>query len=456
MHALSRTWRTLSCLVPLLVVTASIFIGCGGGGGGGGATTGDLVVGSNPPAAFLDATFAGGEGFLSLDDFFGSAQSTIEDASGRYVVVGAVVVAGNQDAAVWRLNDDGTLDTTFGIDGIVIDAGAAGGLGFDGASDAAIDASSRIVVVGTSASPNGDLDVVVWRFLDDGTLDATFGVGGVAVAGNLLRDEQAFTVEIDTQGRIVVGGVSQVPADSDPGQGALWRFLDDGTLDLDFADNGAFLTGDAEDVVSDILIDLVDQVLVVGSRGDALAIWLLDDIGELVEGFADQGLATYFDVDASLEGFSAAVYNDETFVVVGRRSPDVGEDEMAVFRFLGDGQVDFSFNGQGFLTYATTLGDSMARSVSVAITGQLVIAGTTTVIEEDESLSEVGALWLVSAFGLFDPALGVNGVVHLADLSTEDGGAASSVLIDSQNRVLVSGFVVPDGLQAIASLWRFP
>ena len=95
---------------------------------------------------------------------------------GRIVVVGAVTTAapGDSDFGVARLNPDGTLDTTFSGDGRQTVAFNLGGSNVDRATDVAVQ-DGRIVVVG-SAERNaaGDNDFAVVRLREDGTLDGSF------------------------------------------------------------------------------------------------------------------------------------------------------------------------------------------------------------------------------------------------------------------------------------------
>src|SRR5215475_3273930 len=69
-----------------------------------------------------------------------------------------------------RYNANGTIDTSFGVDGVTQVSG------FRGASLAAMN-DGRIVAAG-SAQNGGNHDFEVVRFNDDGSLDSTFGNGG--------------------------------------------------------------------------------------------------------------------------------------------------------------------------------------------------------------------------------------------------------------------------------------
>jgi uncharacterized delta-60 repeat protein len=82
----------------------------------------------------------------------------------------------NYDMVIWRYNGDGTLDTTFDRDGIVVHNNAAGGNGNDGGNSIYVDSSGKIYVTGYSYNRrSGDRrrnkDMTIWRYNSDGTLD---------------------------------------------------------------------------------------------------------------------------------------------------------------------------------------------------------------------------------------------------------------------------------------------
>ena len=77
---------------------------------------------------------------------------------------------------VARLNADGSFDTTFGDAGWVrADVGPHDDL----PRAVAVQADGRIVVAAQLSAPTGPPDFALLRYLADGTLDPTFGTGGV-------------------------------------------------------------------------------------------------------------------------------------------------------------------------------------------------------------------------------------------------------------------------------------
>jgi uncharacterized delta-60 repeat protein len=130
------------------------------------------------PNGALDGAFAKA-GIRTIDS--GDTEQTVESAvqpDGKIVAVGVTSI--NNDAAVYRLNADGSFDATFDGDGARgIDSGAS-----ERATDVAIQPDGKIVVVGTTSAAGGD--VAVYRLNPDGSLDKTFdgdGARGIDSSG---------------------------------------------------------------------------------------------------------------------------------------------------------------------------------------------------------------------------------------------------------------------------------
>lgn len=126
-------------------------------------------------------------------------------ADGKIVAVGESYNGANHDFAVVRYNTDGTLDTTFDVDGVVT---TAIGPNYDGATAVAVQADGRILVAGYSNYTDcNDSDFAIVRYNTDGTLDTTFGTAGKVTTSVSPYADQAYAVAIQSDGKIVAAGV---------------------------------------------------------------------------------------------------------------------------------------------------------------------------------------------------------------------------------------------------------
>ena len=114
----------------------------------------------------------------------------------------AIVAAGNSesDVAVARYNADGSLDATFGTSGIVITNVA--GDSFDAVYSVTVRSDGKIMVAGST-----DSKVVVIRHTSTGSLDTTFGEGGI-ITTIVGTESAAYGVALQTDGKIVIAGYS--------------------------------------------------------------------------------------------------------------------------------------------------------------------------------------------------------------------------------------------------------
>ena len=160
-----------------------------------------------------------------------SGQRVTLQADGKIVVSGYSSNGSNNDFAVVRYHTDGTLDTGFGGTGIVTTSIGAGN---DSGSSAAVQADGKIVVAGVSYNGNND-DFAIVRYHADGTLDTGFGSGGIVITPVGAGNDQALSVRLQDDGRIVVGGFALVGGNSDF---AVLRYHSDGSLDTSFGGDG--------------------------------------------------------------------------------------------------------------------------------------------------------------------------------------------------------------------------
>src|SRR5262249_41156963 len=162
-----------------------------------------------PAAADLDPNF--GSGGKVVTDFFGAGnqgRAVAIQQDGRIVVVGqAHTVPGHDDFALVRHNADGTLDTGFGATGkITTDFFGAN----DSANAVAIQKDGRIVLAGAAGNIFSSMFGLV-RYNQDGSLDTSFGLNG-KVTTNLGGFLSANAIAIGPDGKIIVAGGSALGA----------------------------------------------------------------------------------------------------------------------------------------------------------------------------------------------------------------------------------------------------
>lgn len=202
----------------------------------------------------LDRSF-GGDGIITTD--LGSqndaANAVAIQPDGKIVAVGVT----GENVAVARYLPDGALDPSFGGTGTVVSD-----LGFDGvANGVAITSGGTILVAGTRLGPHANLDPIVASYGPNGRLNAGFGDLGVADTDLSGGDDFGDDLVLDSHGGIVVVGTASSPTVTDM---ALVRYRLDGTLDT-------FLTTDfhgAGDFGHALAVDPNGGIVAAGTIAD--------------------------------------------------------------------------------------------------------------------------------------------------------------------------------------------
>jgi len=134
----------------------------------------------------LDTAFDGdGKVITDWEYIMGSAQGIAIQADGKVVAAGSCgAVGGPYDFCLARYNPDGSLDTSFDVDGkVTTDIGG----GSDFAHGVALQGDGKIIAAG-NCSLSGDDDVCLARYLPDGRMDTSFGGDGTVTTDIGVRD----------------------------------------------------------------------------------------------------------------------------------------------------------------------------------------------------------------------------------------------------------------------------
>ncbi|BDC34952.1 hypothetical protein Noda2021_09100 [Candidatus Dependentiae bacterium Noda2021] len=201
------------------------------------------------------------------------ARALVLEFNGRIVLAGTTVDANGQAfIAVARYNPDGTLDATFGVGGQVIVPSLSAG-SQDRAFAVALDQSNRIVVGGTTRNAIGNTAFAVVRLTSTGALDVTFNPLAIgSPAGTVTQQFDASTnllssLLIQPDGLILTGGTS-----NQSGIGtdfAFARFLDDGSLDPNFNQQGTLIIAltNTENILTCMALQSDGKIIACGSNG---------------------------------------------------------------------------------------------------------------------------------------------------------------------------------------------
>ncbi len=278
----------------------------------------------------LDTSF-GISGLVTTD--FGNtsdwALSIALQTDDKIVLCGWSYDGSNTDFALTRYNPDGSLDTTFGNQGIVTTRFDSG---YALAYSLALQKDGKLVAAGYT-----DTGFALARYNADGTIDTSFGVGGKVTTGFGTR---GFALALQTDDKIVIAGHA-----GSTSVFALARFGPDGTMDSGFGNNGSVTTpiGLVYDEAHALAIQADGKIVAVGfteigngNRDFALTRYNPD--GSLDTSFGIGGKVTTDFGPGTDWAYALAIQSDGK--LVGAGYADNNNDwDFALARYLGNSMV---------------------------------------------------------------------------------------------------------------------
>jgi uncharacterized delta-60 repeat protein len=174
------------------------------------------------PNGTPDTTFGPGTGYVLLNTSDNTSEPHVAiQADDRLDVAFTNFGPATTEMSIARLQANGALDPSFGVDGIVITNHEM----WDVATSIALQADGQIVVGGEETGYNPAIALVVARFNStDGSLDTTFGVDGFQTAPVPTQWDFGVDVAIQPDGKIVLAGTHENSNGTDYAF-ALARFL---------------------------------------------------------------------------------------------------------------------------------------------------------------------------------------------------------------------------------------
>jgi len=324
----------------------------------------------------LDPSFGGGDGKASIDFTPGAdyAYAVRIQADGKIVVAGTADYFGqNSRFALARLASDGSLDPAFGGDGKVMTDVTPSS---DALNGMALQPNGKIVVVGgVSAGPHNS-KIGLLRYRSDGSLDPTFGGDGIVRTDPTPTYDDGYAVGVEADGQIIVAGgagFERFVALAYGHHGALDpTFGGDGMVFTD-------LTPKADFPIALAIQNDGKIVVAGGAAQDGpdprfgLVRYLRD--GSLDPSFKGDGtVITNVTPHADL-AYGMAIDPDGRIVAAGTAGDGGPAPRFGTVRYLADGTLDSTFGGDGTVTTNLTSGFDSAWNVAIQSDGSVVCSG---------------------------------------------------------------------------------
>ncbi len=358
----------------------------------------------------IDATFGIGGKSTTAKNILATSLTIQKD--GKYVMGGFIFKgsANGNDFALARYNTNGSLDSTFGIGGIVSTS-----IGFSSiVYSIAIQSNGKIVVGGLSGNDTAYVFALA-RYTTNGSLDNTFGNGGIVTMA-IGTSSLLFSVAIQSDGKIIAVGTIYTTKSQSMPKMCLVRFTTNGSLDNAFGIVTTTNTGKKtclDDRGNATAIQSDGKIIVAGTSDQKYALIRYNTNGSLDATFGIGGIVA---TDIWYAINSIAIQSDGKILAAGQGSP--------LIRFNTNGSLDPTFGNGGS---AIIGGDAIANAVTIQNDGKIIVAC------ESQGGAYISLLRF-TANGTLDSSFGFNGI------ATKSGLGGRALAIQSDGKIAVAGF----------------
>ena len=352
----------------------------------------DFALARYNPDGTLDTSF--GKGGKVTTDFDGSediARALAIQTDGKIVAVGLYVKGSDFAFAIARYTSSGKLDQTFGQGGKVLTHFSFGASNAE-SRFVAIQSDRKILVGGMVYHSSTGVDFALARYKPDGSLDSSFGADGMVTTNVSFDYDSAYAAVIQSTGKIVVGGVTEFYDPTAPTlHFMLVRYLPDGTVDTTFGPDGTGIVitqfGQNSETLHDLAVAPDDSLVAAGSINspsgfdpdfiDQFVVAKFTAEGILNQSFGKRGkVTTAFGPDAGGDAYTVLLQPDGRIVAAGDAGPNGGHADFGLARYNADGTLDDSFGQNGLVLTAISSAPDSANGLAMQSNGKLIAVGT--------------------------------------------------------------------------------
>ncbi len=396
----------------------------------------------------LDTSFGtGGKVVTSINSGADIAYATVLQSDGKILVSGTTNSSiSGKDFFCIRYNTNGTLDTSFGTNGIAT-------FDLQGGSDDVAYAMSLLsdgnIILAGFSDDGSNKNAAIIRITTSGTLDTTFGTSGKVYTEFISgRADEIKVIKVHAlTGNLIVGGTSS--ATSTNSQGVIARYTSNGVLDTNFNTTGIVTLPNASGngtyyhIIEDLAVKSNGKISAIGWINQQGLSWSanhygcrLNSNGTLDTTFSTDGvIVTNGGFNGDDKSFSLILNSDDSFLFAGGG-------------YLTDLQYDFflglynssgsTAQGKASFNFATLNKDIIYGS-GLDSTGKIVLVGSSvaSVSSSTFGLARVNSDYTV------DTSFGTSGKVTTT-FGTNTTNEAFDTAIQSDDKIIAVGYTGND------------
>lgn len=378
---------------------------------------------------YLDSTFGSNQnGIVTLLVGNESSGEAVRMQTDQKIVVGGyATISGTARLLVARYLSNGTLDSSFGTNGITTTTVGINSFGLS----IHLQSDQKIILTGTTT--NSDQRAVIARYNTNGSIDTTYGTSGVTTT-TIGTGDTAKACDLQTDQMTVTTGPAIIN-----GQPTMFaaRYTTTGILDTTFGSGGIVTIsfGDLS-VAYALAIQPSDQkIIVAGSVSNTMtnkyALARLNTNGTLDNTFGSSGLVITQVPNSMNDVIYAIGLQSSGKIIVAGSSIISGPNIISLARYNTNGTLDTTFGTSGFVL--TELGyNEQIHALSIQSDDKIVVVGYV----EDKFIA---GRYTIN--GSLDTTFGVNGYVAT---DYQNNAELNDVTIQNDGKIVATGFVDQD------------
>lgn len=399
----------------------------------------------------LDSGF-GINGIVFIDYFYSySNQNTLLIQPDGKIIIGDInrifinPTTTYSDFKIHRYNNDGSIDDTFGTDGVTI---TSFGNGFSSTNCIALQPDGKIIVAGGFSTTSNVYKIAIARYTSSGVLDTSFDTDGkVLTSLGASTQSIAYHVSVQNDGKILVAGNTYPITGASIGL-FIAKYNSNGSLDTSFDTDGFAINNYSAsylEQIRSILVQpdgkivtthFVNYYEIVNTTDYVTRRFNTDAANDA--SFGSNGKVTTAVANGYNLANAVALQPDGKIVVAGYsyENPNV-KTEVSVVRYTSNGNLDTSFSNDGMLTSPVESSNDDLSIVLVQPDDKLIAVGTKKNYATNGELFSDIILSKYNANGSLEPSFGNEGKV-------------TSSFGQNLNRI-IGAIVQPDGSIVLAN-----
>ncbi len=342
--------------------------------------------------------------------------------------------------SIYGIAQTGSHDLSFGTNGKVITPISAGN---DIPYAIKVQQDGKILVAGSAIHTTDD--IVLVRYNTNGSLDASFGTGGKVIV-DYGGNEIINSMVLQPDGKIVLAG--RYSSGTSYHMLAA-RFNPDGSLDPGFGGTGIAHYNLGQNSLATSMVQQANGKFVLAGIIEEpnplmdIALLRLNADGTRDDGFGVSGLVQTNIGTLIDEANDIAIQPDGRLVIVGRVAGGTSGNptDFLIVRYLSNGDLDPSFDGDGIVNTSILPGSSnaveIANVVRIQPDGNIVVGGRTGNFSSQDFI-----LVRYLPNGSIDPAFGI---VRTQFTSPDSPEILEDLMIQPDGKILAAGNAINNG-----------